>query len=107
MSTSVNSEVGVDPATSYAKLAELIRSKEAIIGVVGLGYVGLPLVRAFTAAGFRCMGFDIDHTKVEKLTRGESYIRHIDSAGLARLVREERFEPTSEMSRLGEAAIRT
>jgi len=103
MSTSVNPEVGVDPATNYAKLAELIRSKKAIIGVVGLGYVGLPLVRAFTAAGFRCMGFDIDHTKVEKLTSGESYIRHIDSAGLARLVREERFEPTSEMSRLGEA----
>jgi UDP-N-acetyl-D-glucosamine dehydrogenase len=99
----VNPEVALDPATSYAKLAELIRSKEATIGVVGLGYVGLPLVRAFTAAGFRCIGFDIDHTKVEKLTSGESYIRHIDAAGLARLVREKRFEPTSEMSRLGEA----
>jgi UDP-N-acetyl-D-glucosamine dehydrogenase len=103
MSISVNSEAAVDAATSDVKLAELIRSKKAIIGVVGLGYVGLPLVRAFTTAGFRCMGFDVDHSKVEKLTSGESYIKHIDPAGMALLVREKKFEPTSEMSRLGEA----
>jgi UDP-N-acetyl-D-glucosamine dehydrogenase len=103
MSTSVNSGAGVNATASYAKLADLIRSKKAIIGVVGLGYVGLPLVRAFTAAGFRCMGFDVDHTKVEKLLLGQSYIKHIDEAGIARLVRENKFEPTSEMSRLGEA----
>jgi UDP-N-acetyl-D-glucosamine dehydrogenase len=84
-------------------LAERIRSRRAVIGVIGLGYVGLPLVRAFTAAGFRCMGFDVDQPKVDKLRSGQSYIKHIDSASLARLVRDGRFEPTSEMNRLGEA----
>jgi UDP-N-acetyl-D-glucosamine dehydrogenase len=88
---------------SYATLADRIRSKEAIIGVVGLGYVGLPLVRAFTAAGFRCMGFDVDQSKVDKLRSGQSYIKHIDPAGLARLVLDGTFEPTSDMGRLGEA----
>src|SRR5262245_64072245 len=102
MSTSVHSGAGVE-ATGYAKLAELIRTKQATIGVVGLGYVGLPLVRAFTAAGFRCMGFDVDQSKVDKLRSGQSYIKHIDSAGLARLVGDGKFEQTSDMTRLREA----
>ena len=62
---------------SHARLADLIAKKQAVIGVIGLGYVGLPLVRAFTAAGFRCMGFDVDQTKVDKLNAGQSYIKHI------------------------------
>jgi UDP-N-acetyl-D-glucosamine dehydrogenase len=88
---------------SQARLAELIASKQARIGVIGLGYVGLPLVRAFTAAGFRCLGFDVDQAKVDKLRAGISYIKHIDSAAIAQLIRENRFEPTADMSRLGEA----
>uniref|UniRef100_A0A7C4LP16 Nucleotide sugar dehydrogenase n=1 Tax=Schlesneria paludicola TaxID=360056 RepID=A0A7C4LP16_9PLAN len=88
---------------SQARLAQLIASKQARIGVIGLGYVGLPLVRAFTAAGFRCLGFDVDQAKVDKLRAGISYIKHIDSAAIAQLVRENRFEPTADMSRLGEA----
>jgi UDP-N-acetyl-D-glucosamine dehydrogenase len=103
MSTSTRTVTGFDATTSYEKLAELIRTKQAIIGVVGLGYVGLPLVRAFTTAGFRCMGFDVDHAKVEKLKAGQSYIEHIDAAGLARLIRDKTFEPTSDLNRLGEA----
>ena len=89
--------------TSYARLSELIRTKQATIGVIGLGYVGLPLVRAFTACGFRCLGFDIDQSKVDKLKAGESYIRHIDSAALAQLVQERKFEPTADLGRLSEA----
>jgi len=88
---------------SQARLAQLIASKQARIGVIGLGYVGLPLVRAFTAAGFRCLGFDVDQAKVDKLRAGISYIKHIDSAAIAQLIRENRFEPTADMSRLGEA----
>jgi UDP-N-acetyl-D-glucosamine dehydrogenase len=88
---------------SHNRLETLIQSKKAIIGVIGLGYVGLPLVRAFTSAGFRCLGFDVDQTKVDKLRTGESYIKHIDAAGLAQLIRDQKFEPTSDMSRLGEA----
>jgi len=89
--------------TSYSQLAELIRTKQAVIGVIGLGYVGLPLVRAFTACGFRCLGFDVDQSKVEKLKAGESYIKHIDSSALAQLVREKKFEPTADLHRLSEA----
>ena len=88
---------------SYGQLAELIKTKKAVIGVIGLGYVGLPLVRAFTGAGFRCLGFDVDASKVEKLKAGQSYIKHIDSAGLQRLIHERQFEPTADLNRLKEA----
>jgi UDP-N-acetyl-D-glucosamine dehydrogenase len=90
-------------STSHARLAELIQSKQAVIGVIGLGYVGLPLVRAFTSAGFRCMGFDVDQAKVDKLKAGESYIKHIDSSALAQLIAAKTFEPTADMARLSEA----
>jgi UDP-N-acetyl-D-glucosamine dehydrogenase len=88
---------------SHARLAELVQSKQAVIGVIGLGYVGLPLVRAFTAAGFRCLGFDIDESKVDKLRAGHSYIKHIDATAMAQLIQEKRFEPTADLGRLGEA----
>jgi UDP-N-acetyl-D-glucosamine dehydrogenase len=92
-----------DVATSYGRLEQLIETKSAVIGVIGLGYVGLPLVRAFTTAAFRCMGFDIDRTKVERLNAGHSYIRHIDASELSSLIREKRFEPTADLNRLSEA----
>jgi UDP-N-acetyl-D-glucosamine dehydrogenase len=81
----------------------LIATKRAVIGVIGLGYVGLPLVRAFTSGGFRCLGFDTDQSKVDKLNAGESYIKHIDSRSLVQLIREKKFEPTADLSRLAEA----
>jgi UDP-N-acetyl-D-glucosamine dehydrogenase len=90
-------------SASHARLAELINTKRAVIGVIGLGYVGLPLIRAFTGAGFRCMGFDVDQSKVDKLTAGQSYIKHIDSAALATLIKEKKFEPTADMTRLSES----
>ncbi len=63
-------------------LLEKITAKKAAIGVVGLGYVGLPLVLAFCKAGFKVMGFDIDKNKIDALNKGKSYIRHIDVAAL-------------------------
>ena len=84
-------------------LAEKIDRKTALIGVIGLGYVGLPLVRAFARAGFKTMGFDVDQTKVDKLKAGQSYIKHIDSSAISMLIEQKRFEPTADMGRLGEA----
>ena len=84
-------------------LETLIREKRAKIGVVGLGYVGLPLIRAFVAAGFRTLGFDVDQSKVDRLLRGESYIGHIDAKWIATCVTEQVFEPTADMARLAEA----
>lgn len=87
----------------YQSLREKIISKQAVIGVIGLGYVGLPLVRTFIEAGYRCMGFDVDQTKVDRLLAGESYIGHIEADWIRRTIAERRFDPTSSMARLAEA----
>ncbi|MBI84878.1 MAG: UDP-N-acetyl-D-glucosamine dehydrogenase [Planctomycetaceae bacterium] len=86
-------------------LANLIAQKQAVVGIVGLGYVGLPLVQAFVKAGFRTMGFDVDQTKINKLRSGESYIGHIESSWIASCVEMERFHPTSDMSELSQSDI--
>ncbi|GIT28734.1 MAG: hypothetical protein Ct9H300mP1_07800 [Planctomycetaceae bacterium] len=54
-----------------------IQDKSARIGIIGLGYVGLPLANAFINAGFTVLGFDVDQAKVDRLAAGESYIKHI------------------------------
>ncbi len=71
-------------------------SGQATIGVVGLGYVGLPLVRAMHAAGFRVVGFDVDVTKVEKLRRGEAYLKHLGDSLVRELAASPRFTPTAQ-----------
>jgi UDP-N-acetyl-D-glucosamine dehydrogenase len=87
-------------------LREKIDQKEALIGVIGLGYVGLPLVRRFWEVGFAVLGFDTDRDKVERLNRGESYIKHIPSALVAEMVGPQgggrRFAATWDMGRLTE-----
>ncbi|RIK79707.1 MAG: nucleotide sugar dehydrogenase [Planctomycetota bacterium] len=86
-----------------ATLRRAIEQRTATIGVIGLGYVGLPLIRTFIAAGYRAIGFDVDQAKVDRLNAGQSYIKHIDFAALQADIREGRFSPTSDMSRLKEA----
>lgn len=89
---------------SHAKaLEQKIQAKQARIGVMGLGYVGLPLIRAFIGAGFKTLGFDVDSKKIERLNRGESYIGHIPSDWIGSCVSEGTFSPTAEMGRLEEA----
>jgi UDP-N-acetyl-D-glucosamine dehydrogenase len=86
----------------FNSLEKAIQDKTARVGVIGLGYVGLPLIRAFVAAGFRTLGFDVDAKKVEALKAGKSYIGHIDSAWIADCIAKKTFEPTADMGRLGE-----
>jgi len=85
---------------------ELIRSiqaRRARIGIVGLGYVGLPLVLRFGEEHFRVLGFDVDAAKVRQLNAGESYIRHIPATRLQTLIKEGQFDATSDLQRLAEA----
>jgi UDP-N-acetyl-D-glucosamine dehydrogenase len=78
-------------------------TKSATIAVVGLGYVGLPLLLAYARAGFRVIGFDIDESKKEHLLRGESYIKHIPTAQVAEALAAGRFDATTDFSRIAEA----
>jgi UDP-N-acetyl-D-glucosamine dehydrogenase len=64
------------------KLQEKIDNRTALVGIIGLGYVGLPLALAFTEKGFNVLGFDVDPEKVDKINRGESYIKHLDPTRL-------------------------
>lgn len=78
-----------------------INSKSAKIGVLGLGYVGLPLVIEFCRAGFKVCGFDMDETKVNLLTAGKSYIRHIDLDSVQSELKG-KFTATTDFSKLAE-----
>ncbi len=73
---------------------------QPLIGIVGLGYVGLPLVRAFVSCGASVIGFDVDQRKVDSLQQGKSYIRHLDSSWLQVAIESKTFRPTHDMSRL-------
>ncbi len=77
------------------------KNKEAIIGIVGLGYVGLPLMLRYNSIGFRVLGIDIDTSKVTKLNLGQSYIEHISGDHIAK-ARQSGFEATAEFSRASE-----
>ena len=84
-------------------LQTALENKTAKIGIIGLGYVGLPLIRAFVASGFKTIGFDVDKSKVDSLLAGKSYIGHIESEWIASCIAEGTFEPTADMSRMAEA----
>lgn len=79
-----------------------LRNRTARIGIVGMGYVGLPLVLRFAEVGYRVLGFDIDELKVSALNRGESYIEHISPARIA-AARASGFRATSDYSEAREA----
>ena len=82
------------------KLVEKIENRQAHLGVIGLGYVGLPLAVEFGKAGFEVTGVDIDERKVEELRQGRSYIIDVPSEEVAELVKAGRFHPTTDFSRL-------
>lgn len=83
-------------------LLEKISDRSALIGIVGLGYVGLPLMLRYSEVGFRVLGIDIDEEKVRRLNKGESYIEHISGTEIA-AARGRGFEATANFSRSAEA----
>jgi UDP-N-acetyl-D-glucosamine dehydrogenase len=86
----------------FERLADRIRNRTSVVGIIGLGYVGLPLARGFSGRGFPVLGFDVDQEKVEKLRRGESYIGHIGPETI-RAMRGQGFDATVDLARLREA----
>ena len=84
-----------------ARLLDAIEARAAKVGIIGLGYVGLPLARAFADAGFAVLGFDTDPAKVESLALGRSYIGHIPDGSIA-LMKANGFEATGRFERLDE-----
>jgi UDP-N-acetyl-D-glucosamine dehydrogenase len=81
-------------------LRDRIRTRTARVGIIGLGYVGLPLARAFVDKGIAVLGFDIDAAKVDRLNRGESYIGHIPASVVSAMRQQQLFEATSDFGRL-------
>jgi UDP-N-acetyl-D-glucosamine dehydrogenase len=83
-------------------LHDKIEQKTARVCIVGLGYVGLPLAETFAEGGYPVLGFDIDEKKVQSLKQGKSYIGHISSQRVAELIKNGRFDATSDARRFAE-----
>jgi len=88
----------------HSSLLSKIESGTVRVGIIGLGYVGLPLARAFAERGIAVLGFDVDPVKVAKLEKGQSYIGHIPDSTIRR-IREQRFEATTSFERLDEPDV--
>ncbi|GAX59256.1 UDP-N-acetyl-D-mannosaminuronate dehydrogenase [Candidatus Scalindua japonica] len=84
-------------------LLNKIEKREAVVGIIGLGYVGLPLAIHFGQQGFKVIGFDVDERKIEMLYQGQSYIKHIKMDHINEKIKEGELEATVDFTRLGEA----
>jgi UDP-N-acetyl-D-glucosamine dehydrogenase len=86
-------------------LAKKIELNTAVVGVIGLGYVGLPLMAAFHRAGFPVLGFDVDQLKIDALRRGESYLKHLGPTLVSDMKKSGQFDATTDAGRLGECDV--
>jgi len=93
---------GYEGEVTLLGLEEKIRDKSAIVGIVGIGYVGLPLAVAFAMAGFKVLGFDIRQKNVDSVNRGNSYIADVSDDSLSSVVTRKLLEATTDQSRIGE-----
>ena len=84
------------------ELSQLITEKKARVGVIGLGYVGLPLVVEFAAKGFKGIGFEVDERKASQINAGSSYIGDVPSSRVSELVKTERLRATTDFKHLAE-----
>ncbi len=94
-----NEGISLDPHP----LIDRIQRREAVVGIIGLGYVGLPLVMEFANAGFKVLGFDVDQHKADALNQGKSYIHHIPSEDVRRVRDKNLLEATADFSRARDA----
>ncbi len=90
---------------SVADLLQAITARRAKIGVIGLGYVGIPLALAAIKAGYRTIGFDLDQTRVAQINRGETPIRHLPPGSIATAIGDKMLEATHNFDRLIESDV--
>ena len=84
------------------ELLKKIKNRDAVVGIIGLGYVGLPLLIEFGRAGFKVVGFDVDQSKIDALKERRSYIKHISSGGIKEIADKGLFKATADFSQLKE-----
>lgn len=84
----------------FSSLYNKIESKEATVGVIGLGYVGLPLAVEIANSGYKVVGFDVDINKVDSVNKGESYINDVSEGELSKVVQSQLIEATNQKSKL-------
>ncbi|HBS29613.1 MAG TPA: nucleotide sugar dehydrogenase [Phycisphaerales bacterium] len=96
---------GSTSMSAFKALKTKIESASAVVGVVGLGYVGLPLAHTLHRGGLPVLGFDVDEKKVAMLARGENYLKHLGAEVTTDLSESDRFEATTDFTRLGEADV--
>lgn len=84
----------------YDQLMQKIEDKTAVLGVIGLGYVGLPLAVAKAQAGYEVIGFDVDVQKINEINKGHSYISDIDNEEVKEQIKEKRLKATNDFSKL-------
>jgi UDP-N-acetyl-D-glucosamine dehydrogenase len=92
------SNIQVDTDTTARVLEEKIRTRQAKVGIVGLGYVGLPLAVEFAKAGFTVTGIDLSDSKIERINKGDSYVGDVPSTTLAPLVASGKIKATADFS---------
>src|SRR6516165_7712119 len=91
-------QIAQQTITAVEALKEKISNKTARVGIVGLGYVGLPLAVEFAKAGFPVTGIDVLENKVAALNRGESYVQDVPTSALSPLIQGRKFTATADFS---------
>ena len=89
-------QIAIATATPADALERKIKSRTARVGIVGLGYVGLPLAVEFAKAGFAVTGIDVQESKIAKLNAGESYVQDVPNEALRPLVESQKFHATTD-----------
>ena len=98
----MNSDIKYEKNERIKEILRKIHERRICVGVIGLGYVGLPLAMEFAQEGVKTLGFEVDNSKVSKLVAGENYIEDVDDKVVRKMVESEKFTATSDTSRMSE-----
>ena len=97
--------MAITKLSEFEMLKQRIKSREVVIGVIGLGYVGLPLAYGLEVGGASVIGFDVDPRKIEHLAAGTAYMEHLPNETFSGLANSDRFEATADMRRLSDCDV--